>query len=252
MAGRFREPPPRLNIQPPLHMQQPVSFDGPQTMFSPALPTAIHQGFHPPFPINTNSMQTPMQPFFPSHSPAVPGRSMHRAQPSLAQLGAGSIHASNAIPFTPLAQGHFPRNSISFVGVPPMVPHPHLPRNRRQPSIGGPPKAPLGGPARKPSPLPPLSDVQSLPAALKSKKINVALPKETEIAEGTELKTHPPWARVPLEPSLVPSERPITYPDLTSAESFPPDSWRYHEPGTIDVFLPGKVCTAHSFPFRSN
>jgi hypothetical protein len=34
-------------------------------MFSPALPTSIQQGFHPPFPMNGQSaLQTPMQPYF--------------------------------------------------------------------------------------------------------------------------------------------------------------------------------------------
>ncbi|KAJ7294054.1 hypothetical protein C8J57DRAFT_1445011 [Mycena rebaudengoi] len=87
-------------------------------------------------------------------------------------------------------------------------------RNRRQPSIGGPPKAVLGGPARKLSPLPPV--VPAVP-----KKMTVKLPKESPVGENGQPAAKPSWARTPLE-------TPFVYRELK----------RF--PSTIDVFLPGK------------
>jgi hypothetical protein len=238
MTTHYRESLPRLSIPPSLNLQQPISFDGRQPMFSPALPTSLQQSFHPPFPIN-NSMQTPMQSFFPPHpSAAASARLSHRVQRSIAQLSS-NIFPPNAVPITPLGQGHFPHASLS--GHPPFGQQFHPPRNRRQPSIGGPPKAALGGPGRKLSPLPPPSKTPPPATGHKIQKLNVSLPKETILGEKDDAVTHPPWARFPLNPSLVLNEQVVAYPVLTSSESFPPDDWRYHEPTTIDVFLPGKV-----------
>lgn len=88
-------------------------------------------------------------------------------------------------------------------------------RHRKQVSIGGPPKAVLGGPQRKPSPLPPP----------KPKKVQVNLPRLS-----------PP---VPPLPTI--DFPPINFPDSSTRDIFPPDISRHLVPHTIDVFLPGQV-----------
>ena len=207
-------------------------------MFSPALPTALQQSFHPSFPMPNPSLQTPMQSFFPIHPPAAPGRPHHQSHNSVAQLAAVGILPPSAGPMTPLA-GHFPRPS--YLGGGPPFPH----RSRRQPSIGGPPKAVLGGPGRKHSPLPPTAP--AVPAA-KPKKIVVNLPKETNTEEdGT--KSRPPWARRTLDVPFVYTEMELDGPEMSTCAINPPDVWSRNLPETLDVFLPGKVIlyfTQHS------
>jgi hypothetical protein len=240
MNARYRDNPPRMNIPPSLNLQQPMGFDGRHNMpYSPALPTSLQHSLHPSFPMNNHSMQTPMQPFFAPQLPPAPGRPTHRGQPSLAQLSSAGVLPPNGMPLTPSGHGHFPHASMSHSGSNYGQQFPQ--RNRRQPSIGGPPKAVLGGPQRKVSPLPtPVPSSSTAAPTQKGKKSVVNLPKETVNYEG-EPSTRPPWARIPVKPSAIPDSLEIVYPELTTAECFPPDSWRYHVPATLDVFLPGKV-----------
>lgn len=187
-------------------------------------------------------MQTPMQNFFPTQPPGAPGRPSHQLHPSIAQLTAAGIHPPNGMPpMTPLVQGHFHHPSM-MLAAGPHFGQQFAPRNRRQPSIGGPPKAVLGGPARKLSPLPPAG--ASTPPVVnnqKAKKVAVNFPKESVPGIEGEGDTHPPWARTPLKQAHVATMDFIVSPDLTTADLFPPDSWRYHVPLSVDVFLPGKV-----------
>ncbi|PPQ62781.1 hypothetical protein CVT24_000475 [Panaeolus cyanescens] len=233
---------PRLSLA----LQQPLNGG----MYSPALPTSLQQTFHPPFPSNLNPLQTPMQSFFtPNQPPTAPIRPGHRPNQASLQLAAAGIHPPQ--PFmplhTPLAT-HFPHPSLV---IPQQLPHPN--RNRRQQSIGGPPKAVLGGPQRKVSPLPPATATAAatpgltttpVPPPVKQKKVVINLPKESIVTpkDGEEPEvTHPEWARIPLRPEQVP-----TYPDIppvetTSAESYPSDAYRHGLPVSIDVYLPGKL-----------
>ncbi|KIK96867.1 hypothetical protein PAXRUDRAFT_825497 [Paxillus rubicundulus Ve08.2h10] len=237
MASQPRQPLPRLSIPPSLTMQQP--YDGRQAMFSPGLPTSLQQSYHPPpfqiappqFQIVPQPLQTPMQTFFPQQPPNAPGRPTyphHKGHASIAHFY--GFPPQSAIPITPLGQG-FPM----------MIPapgQPFVPRNRRTPSVsvGGPPKAPLGGPGRKHSPLPPLPP----PATQKGKKIVVNLPVETISGTGGQLCVRPPWARTPM-PRASHDEPEVAPPEIASAEPYPPDACRYHIPDTVGVFLPGKV-----------
>ncbi|KAF9560205.1 hypothetical protein CPC08DRAFT_665707 [Agrocybe pediades] len=240
MANRRRDPLPHLKIAPNLAMQQPVGGPG-QALYSPALPTSLQQSFHPSFPMN-NPLQTPMQSFF-VNTPGAPGRPTHAHHASI-QLAAAGIHPPSNF-MTPVAT-HFPRPSMMLApGSQPQGPSNPFPnRNRRQLSIGGPPKAVLGGPARKVSPLPGLAAPSPAPAPsatpVKTKKIIVNLPKETVVEEDGETKTRPSWARVPLDENFVYKDTAVEPVELTTAESFPPDSWRLGLPETIDVYLPGK------------
>lgn len=210
-------------------------------MFSPAL----QQGFHPSFPMNNNAMQTPMQPFFNPQPPHAPGRpTHHQGHASIAHLAAAGIRPPNGFPITPLG-GHFPRASMMGIPGHPSG-HPFPNRNRRQLSIGGPPKAVLGGPARKLSPLP-LAAVTPVPPPQKVKKINVNLPKETVLGEEGQPATRPIWARTTLD-GFEYKDQAIVPVELTSRESFPPDNWRNQIPDTLDVFLPGKVCPCQTIP----
>ena len=225
----------RLQIPPT--GQQPFIFGDNAPMFSPSLPTAINVGAHNSFsmPQPQFPLQTPMQAqFFPRQPPGAPVRpGMHRAHPSVAQLAAAGILPPPGMPMTPLGQVGFPG--------PMLPPQPFVPRSKRTQSVstGGPPKAVLGGPQRKVSPLPP-PIVAPVVAAPKAKKVVVNLPKET-VQDGDEKGTRPSWARTPLPPSEVHEYGEMPPPDLLTAESFPPDAWRHTLPPTVDVFLPGKV-----------
>lgn len=226
---------PRLSIPPTLNMQQPMLYDGRQPLYSPALPTSLQQSFHAPYP----SMQTPMQPFFPS-TPG--GRPTHRQGASIAQLAAAGIFPPNGMPMTPVG-GHFSRPSLmlgpqNFAGG-----QPFQPRSRRQLSIGGPPKAVLGGPGRKLSPLPAsATETPATAVTVKVKKIAVNLPKETVPGDNGEEPAHPEWARNYLNDSFNWKDPDVQPAQLTSGEVYPPDVWKSQMPDTIDVFLPGKVC----------
>jgi hypothetical protein len=108
-------------------------------------------------------------------------------------------------------------------------------------SLGGPPKAVLGGPNRKVSPLPPVAAevTPSIPTA-KGKKMIVKFPRETVTADDPEQPvTRPLWARTPLVD--VPEQQAPKPPQLTTAEAYLSDIERYDLPSTLDVFLPGKV-----------
>ncbi|KAF9017592.1 hypothetical protein BDZ89DRAFT_1074684, partial [Hymenopellis radicata] len=224
--ARQRDALPRLNIPASLNMQQPM-----QAMYSPALPTSIQQGFNPPLP-----MQTPMQPFFNPHMgppSARPGH--HGAHASIAHLAAAGIHPPNGFPTTPMG-GHFARPSMQMNGG-----HPFPGRNRRQLSIGGPPKAVLGGPNRKLSPIPPTAATPSpAPPPVKPKKVVVNLPKETIRAEDGSVTGRAEWARSPLDAPPIPPAPVVAPIETNTREDFPSDIWRYTMPPTVDVFLPGK------------
>ncbi|OJA16781.1 hypothetical protein AZE42_03298 [Rhizopogon vesiculosus] len=233
MDSQGRQALPRLAIPPMLTMQQP--FDGRQPMFSPGLPTTLQQSFHPaPYFMNGPPLQTPMQSFFPHQPPPAPGRPtyvQHKGHASIAHFP--GYPPPSAIPMTPLGSA-FPPQIVPPFG------QPFIPRSRRAPSvsIGGPPKAPLGGPGRKHSPLPP-PQVTSTPAP-KGKKVVVNIPVETISDDVGESPTRPPWARTPVP--LANSEEPtVVPPEIYSAEPYPPDSWRQNVPDTVDVFLPGKI-----------
>ncbi|KAI5991309.1 hypothetical protein F5J12DRAFT_907508 [Pisolithus orientalis] len=186
MASQVRQPPPRLSIPPSLGMQQP--FDGRQAMFSPGLPTSLQQSYHPPLPFSIGHppLQTPMQPFFQPQPPNAPGRpayALHKAHASMVHYP--GFPPPTAIPITPLGQG-FPSHI-----------HGTIFRIRRQPSvsIGGPPKAPLGGPGRKHSPM----AIQPPPPTMqKGKKIVVNLPVETIPGTNGDPPSRPSWARTPM------------------------------------------------------
>ncbi|KAF8875019.1 hypothetical protein CPB85DRAFT_1444158 [Mucidula mucida] len=227
--ARQRDALPRLNIPASLNMQQPM-----QAMFSPALPTSIQQGFNPPLP-----MQTPMQPFFNPHMgppSARPGH--HGAHASIAHLAAAGIHPPNGFPMTPMG-GHFARPSMQMNGPP--GGHPFPGRNRRQLSIGGPPKAVLGGPNRKLSPIPPTAASPSpAPPPVKQKKVVINLPKETIRAEDGSVTGRAEWARRPLDGPPIPPAPVVAPVETNTREDFPSDIWRYTMPSTVDVFLPGK------------
>ncbi|TCD62819.1 hypothetical protein EIP91_006385 [Steccherinum ochraceum] len=83
--------------------------------------------------------------------------------------------------------------------------------------------------------------VTPTPAPVKSKKVVVNLPKESVKDEVEGTLTRPEWARTPLPVASSSALPEVAYPELSTAEAFPPDSWRYHLPPTVDVFLPGKA-----------
>lgn len=231
MANR-RESLPRLNIN---MQQQPTPV---HQMYPPAL---IQQGFHPSYPL-PNALHTPMQAFFNSQVPPAPARPTHHAHHASVQLAAAGIHPPNLV--TPIST-HFPRPSMTLgsTGHPPSHPYPN--RKRRQLSIGGPPKAVLGGPARKLSPLPSTSPPVDTTNIIK--KVNVNLPKETIPGEDGEPATRSWWARSPLDNPIQYQDHPAIPPEVTTSEVFPPDTYRHDFPNSIDVYLPGKVCPFISY-----
>ena len=227
MANR-RETLPRLSISMQQQQQQmPV-----QQMYPPAL---LSQSFHP----MPSALHTPIQAFFHSHPPPAPGRPTHHAHQASVQLAAAGIHPPNIV--TPISS-HFPRPSMILGSTGQPSSHPFPNRNRRQLSIGGPPKAVLGGPARKTSPLPSTS-APTVPVTTpqKPKKIIVNLPKETVAEKDGEPATRSSWARSPLDNLFQYQDHYVVPPELTTAEPFPPDTERLFLPSSIDVYLPGRV-----------
>ncbi|KDQ54972.1 hypothetical protein JAAARDRAFT_356249 [Jaapia argillacea MUCL 33604] len=238
-----RQPPPRLYIPPSIGAQQPMAFEG-HSMYSPALPTSIQHGFHPPFPLPQSVLQTPMQSQF---FPPIPGAPMrpphlvhHAGRASVAQLAAAGIYPPQGVPMTPIGQNGLA--SPMILGAPPF-PQPFASRNRRTPSVslGGPPKAALGGPGRNHAPIPaPLVAAAAVAPPSKTKKIPVSFPQETIPGRDGEPSHRADWARCPIPSSQLPDERIVEPPELTTADPHPPDAWRYVLPDTVDVFLPGK------------
>ena len=228
-----RETLPRLNIN---MQQQPMPV---QQMY----PTSLLQGFHPSYPM-PSTLHTPMQAFFNSQVPPTPARPTHHAHQASIQLAAAGIHPPNLV--TPIST-HFPRPSMILGSTAQFPPHPFPNRNRRQLSIGGPPKAVLGGPARKLSPLPstsaPYDAASSSITPPKSQKAIVNLPKESVPGEDGEPATRSSWARSPLDNPFLYQDHPAIPPELTTVEVFPPDTYRFDIPNSIDVYLPGRVCT---------
>ncbi|KAL0945542.1 hypothetical protein HGRIS_014704 [Hohenbuehelia grisea] len=232
-----------------LSVQQPMPYDRLQggPLFSPALATPMQPGFHPQY--MNNPLQTPMQLFFNNQPPPAPGRPTHRAaQGSIAQLAAAGIHPPSGFPITPLG-GHFPRHSMAM-GQPPIFPggpppQPFQGKHRKQLSVGGPPKAVLGGPGRKHSPLPvPVTNAAAAAAVTsgpKQRKVVVNLPKESVLEENGTVTRREPWPRTPLPPTADPEPQGPLEVETSSAQLFPPDYWRTELPDVIDVFLPGRA-----------
>jgi hypothetical protein len=247
---------PRLNIPGSREVQQQqqhqlMGFENGRPLFSPALASAMQPGFLPQFPIgHPGALQTPIQPFFNPQTPGVPGRPptlAHQPHPSIGHLNVIGLHPPNGVPLsvvpmTPLGPSQFPPRVMMGNG--PGFNQHFPPRNRRSASIsiGGPPKAVLGGPARKLSPLPQREVKPPTPApVLQGKKVTVNLPKETVPGEEGQPATRPEWAREPLRVSSDAVEHDFPPPESSTAETYPPESWARQVPNTLDVFLPGKV-----------
>ena len=230
MANR-RETLPRLKIN---MQQQPMPV---QQLYPPAL---LQQGFYPSYPM-PSALRTPMQAYFNSQVPPAPARPTHHAHQASVQLAAAGIHPPNLV--TPIST-HFPRPSmiLGSTGQPPSHRFPNR-NSRRQLSIGGPPKAVLGGPARKLSPYPPAASTSASPHKSEKAIAIVNLPKETVPGEDGEPATRSSWARSPLDNPFQYQDHPAIPPELTTAEVFPPDTYRLDFPNSIDVYLPGRVCT---------
>ena len=214
MAGDHRQQLARLSIPAPFPLHQHVP------LYSPAIQTAIHQGF-----------PTPIQPtFFPPHPRPPPLHGHRAAQASIALAAAGIHPPPHGPPLTPLAHAQFPQTPFGAPQFPPF-------RNRRQPSIstGGPPKAQLGGAGK--NYRPPSPTANATPPSQKPNKATVNLPKET-LPDGDGRSS---FARTPIPLHLVPSQPHVPPPDVTSANIYPPDNLRVEIPNTIDVFLPGRV-----------
>ncbi|KAF8257860.1 hypothetical protein EI94DRAFT_1692001 [Lactarius quietus] len=228
MGGDHRQQLARLSIPAPFQVHQQVP------LYSPGMQTAIHRGFPPPFP-PPSVLQTPIQPSFfpaPSLGPPHPQHHGHRAAQASIALAAAGIHPPHGPPLTPLGHGQFPPAPFGGPQFPPF-------RNRRQPSvsIGGPPKAQLGGAGK--NYRPPSPTVNTPAPAPKPNKATVNLPKET-LPAGDGRSTRSSFARNPIPTHLAPPQPHVPPPDVTSADIHPPDSLRVEIPNTIDVFLPGR------------
>ncbi|KAH9171750.1 hypothetical protein EDB89DRAFT_2114402 [Lactarius sanguifluus] len=217
--GDHRQQLARLSIPPPF----PVPF------YSPAIQTAIHQRFPPAFP-PPSVLQTPIQPsFFPGPSPGPPRpiHPGHRAAQASIALAAAGIHPPHGPPLTPLGHAQFPPTPFCRPTVP-TIPV----------SIGGPPKAQLGGAGK--NYRPPSPTANAVTVTQKSNKATVNLPKETVPAGDGRPPTRSSFARTPIPPHLVPPQPPVPPPDVISADIHPPDNLRVEVPDTVEVFLPGK------------
>ncbi|KAG8732948.1 hypothetical protein FRC11_009825 [Ceratobasidium sp. 423] len=139
---------------------------------------------------------------------------MHRHHASIAMgmpltPGGGMFQQQQQPHFAAMPPANPPQ--MGGLGVPPFVP-----RSRRTISIGGPPKAVLGGPNRKTSPLPPTPAGENAPGLpdVKKKKCTVKLPVESdqdldgdaEDDEASARRTKSLWSRTPIPLSEFPPE----------------------------------------------
>ena len=214
----------RLHIP---HQGSPVS----SALFTPSLPTALQQSYNIATPLNTSfGSQLPPHPH--------PRHGMHRNHPSLMFPGpAAGIAPPSGMPITPSGMpSHMMFGTQSFQR-----------GSRRTSSIstGGPPKALLGGPQRKHSPMPAVVPANPLNALVtKLKKVVVKLPAERLqlLSEGTEATemVYSLWSRKPLPHTQAPRMDHVDFPEAMSMDTHPIEQ-SSALPATIDVFLPGKV-----------
>ncbi|KAG8900984.1 hypothetical protein FRB99_005644 [Tulasnella sp. 403] len=163
-----------------------------------------------------------------------PSLSMHRSRPSLAivpgfmpGMPPGPL---TAVPHTATNFGGFPAPPTpgaqqQFPGHPPHF----RPRRNQSISIGGPPKALLGGPQKKPVTPTPGTITTLTTEGGKVKKVNVRLPKETIDTDevngesgpvASSSRSRPSWARNPLPLDSIPPQIAIP-PEVSSVEIYP-------------------------------
>jgi hypothetical protein len=242
----------RLQIPPPLGDQvQPITLDG-KPLFSPGPASPFHPSLTPQMLTGPGFQSGP---YFPNRQ-APPHLTMHRSRPSI-------VPANVPLPSTPnIAQLAFnpglsifpgtqqpPGPSVGRSGI-----HPYPPRRQPSISIGGPPKAVLGGPRKvdatsasdvAPGALSSLAGGVVEVAKPKSKKCIVKLPIEWPSTAGSStgeiLRT--PWARNPLRIPVSDELDCAPPPDIITMEIYPElgSSGAHALPSTIEVFLPGKV-----------
>lgn len=181
-----------------------------------------------------------------------PSMSMHRSRPSLAAipgfLPGGPMTAGPNIPtFNPFPIPPTPGGTQQQF--PNQLQPPHF-RSRRQQSIsiGGPPKALLGGPQRKVSPSP--NAVASAPTPdIKQRKINVKLPKESSAdadtidnGDASAASSSYSWRRTPIPSDALPPLPDIVPPEITSVtENRDSESSEGVNPAEVTVTLPRRV-----------
>ncbi|KAF8519205.1 hypothetical protein JB92DRAFT_2828547 [Gautieria morchelliformis] len=189
-------------------------------------------------------MATPLNANFGAQIPPhpQPRHGMHRAHPSLmlsgpaVALAAAGIAPPSGMPINPSRMpSHMMFGAQGFQR-----------GSRRTPSMstGGPPKAPLGGPQRKHSPMPAVAPVNTPNVTVtKSKKLVIKLPIESfqTLSEGavpTEV-VYSIWSRKPLPHAQASKMDQVDFPEVTSMDMHPIEQSNAL-PATIDVFLPGK------------
>ncbi|KAG8942547.1 hypothetical protein FRC04_003618 [Tulasnella sp. 424] len=246
----------RLNINA-------ASFNpgGPETaLFTPhGFATAGPQSA---FPFSANPMQQQQQHLqqqrtighHGSHPSMSMSMSMHRSRPSLANIPGFMPPMSAAVPMT--AGPHMANFPVNPFPVPPtpggsqqqfpnqQPPHQQPYRQRRQQSIsiGGPPRAALGGPQRKATTPTPAAAATSTVVEGKVRKVVVKLPKETLEDEPTEQdqegnpvasssRSRPTWARSPIPPDSLPEQALPAPPQIASVEIYPSHSPEEEEGG---------------------
>lgn len=245
--------------------------EGGQPLFSPALPTALQHTFRPSISVAPNAMnpfalQTPLQAqFYPPQAPFVqPGHGhAHRGSlvgippqfamgppvlgpitPLTAGFGLGMQQQQHQLP-PHLAQAIAAGNIGGVGGGHGRTGSVSLPfnRNRRQNSIsvGGPPKATLGGPQNKhvaATVTNPATSAAAIEKMLKGKKIVVKIPQEAPNEDGEPVS----FARYPVPLSeLSNMEDPQPIPETVTGDVYPEERPKGDVPRSIDVFLPGKV-----------
>jgi hypothetical protein len=234
----------KMALQQP---NRPSKLFMPHTPFSatshPSLPSAVQQTFTPPtLHVQQPSIQASFTNPFHSpitHTPSFRGR--HRQNASVAQFSLNSPAPHHPGSFQP-ALPPFPQSPGPSTFL----------KSRRTASIslGGPPKALLGGPQRKPSPLagqqpPESAKTGDLPATqLPRKKVVVNLPEESGpiIYEDKAYQT-PPWTRRPLPYQQSTSQAPFSEPfDIDTREIYPTQEMRQHMKAPFKILLPSQVC----------
>ena len=239
-------------MPPPLDTGAPAVHDS-SVVYGSQTPTS----FHPVMASQVFNVPGLQNGGIPPQSRVLPPHlNLHRPRPSF-------VPANIPLPPTPggAVPPNFPVPGPPFGQLPGVVPQgnasgrPFHPRRSASISIGGPPKAVLGGP-RKPDP--PLGNegegVTGASSAAgpsqvndsgkpKSKKYIVKLPVETASIEGVgSTPSRSPWARYPI--SNIPREEdpiPLLLEEVITAEVYPERLDRRLPIPAIELLLPPKV-----------
>ena len=84
-----------------------------------------------------------------------------------------------------------------------------------------------------------------------SEQVGTSLCSYERAGRNEEKADRPLWTRRPIATSSLPDQPQIDPPEINSADVYPVDEYKNLLPPSVDVFLPGKVCSNHGTSLTS-